>query len=94
MASTPVRSEKIDLRVSPEAKRTLQAAAAAQDRSLSEFVVESALGRAAETLPDRQWFGLDEGRWKAFLAALEKPATSRPRLRKLLRSRGPFDRGS
>ncbi|MFM8707028.1 MAG: DUF1778 domain-containing protein [Planctomycetia bacterium] len=94
MASTPVRSEKIDLRVSPEAKRTLQAAAAAQDRSLSEFVVESALGRAAETLPDRQWFGLDEGRWKAFLAALEKPVTSRPRLRKLLRSDGPFDSGS
>ena len=94
MASTPVSSEKIDLRVSPEAKRTLQAAAAAQDRSLSEFVVESALVRAAETLPDRQWFGLDEGRWKAFLAALEKPATARPRLRKMLRSRGPFDHGS
>ena len=94
MASTPVRSEKIDLRVSPEAKRTVQAAAAAQDRSLSEFVVESALGRAAETLPDRQWFGLDEGRWKAFLAALEKPAKPRPRLRKLLRSCGPFDHRS
>ena len=91
MASSATRSEKLDLRISPEAKKTLQAAA--QSRSLSEFVLDSALQRAAETLPDRQRFGLDEGRWKEFMAALEGPPRSLARLQKLLRSRGPFDTG-
>ena len=94
MASSSTRSEKLDLRISSEAKRTLQAAAASQSRSLSEFVLESALQRAAETLPDRQRFGLDEGRWKEFMAALEGRPRPLDRLKKLLRSRGPFDAGS
>ena len=94
MASSSTRSEKLDLRISSEAKRTLQAAAASQSRSLSEFVLESALQRAAETLPDRQRFWLDEGRWKEFMAALEGRPRPLARLKKLLRSRGPFDAGS
>lgn len=94
MASSSTRSEKLDLRISSEAKRTLQAAAASQSRSLSEFVLESALQRAAETLPDRQRFGLDEARWKEFMAALEGRPRPLTRLTKLLRSRGPFDAGS
>jgi uncharacterized protein (DUF1778 family) len=92
MASAATRSEKLDLRISAEAKRTLQAAAS-QSRSLSEFVLESALQRAAETLPDRQRFGLDEVQWKQFMTALEGPPRPPARLQKLLRSRGPFDTG-
>jgi uncharacterized protein (DUF1778 family) len=48
--TTTTRSEKPDLRLKPGAKRTLQAAAA-QSRSVSEFVIESALARAAEPPP-------------------------------------------
>jgi uncharacterized protein (DUF1778 family) len=40
------RNEKLDLRLTPSAKRTLQAAARAAHRSVSEFVLESALVRA------------------------------------------------
>ena len=47
------RSEKLDLRLTPEAKRVLNAAAQASRRSVSEFVLESALDRAQEALPDR-----------------------------------------
>ena len=36
------RSEKLDLRLTPEAKRTLNIAASAAGRSVSEFVLESA----------------------------------------------------
>jgi hypothetical protein len=46
------RSEKLDLRLTPEAKRVLNAAAQASRRSVSEFVLESALDRAQEALPD------------------------------------------
>lgn len=85
------RSEKLDLRLTPEAKQTLHAAAAAQSRSVSEFVLESALAKAAETLPDRQHFGLDADRWTAFVAALDAPPRPLPRLARLLGEPGPFD---
>lgn len=86
------RSEKLDLRLTPEAKRALQSAAAASQRSVSEFVLESALQRAAETLPDRQRFGLPADEWAAFQEALDAPPRAKPRLRKLLAGKSPFDR--
>ena len=88
---TVTRTEKIDLRLTPSAKRVLQSAATAAQRSVSEFVLESALDRAQETLPDRQHFGLDAARWKAFLAALDAPPRPLPRLQRLLTEPSVFE---
>jgi uncharacterized protein (DUF1778 family) len=85
------RSEKLDLRLSPEAKRMLSAAARASRRSVSEFVLESALARAEETLPDRRRFGLDAETWTSFLAALEAPPRPMPRLARLMNEPSIFD---
>lgn len=89
---TATRTEKLDLRLTPSAKRTLQAAAAAAQRSVSEFVLESALSRAEEALPDRRRFGLDAEQWAAFQAALDAPPRARTRLKKLLREPSVFER--
>ena len=94
MPTTETRSEKIDLRLTPSAKRALQMAARESRRSVSEFVLESALARAEETLPDRRRFGLDAKRWKAFQAALEAPPRPLPRLARLLREPSVFERGA
>jgi uncharacterized protein (DUF1778 family) len=91
VAARAVRSEKLDLRLTPEAKMALQAAAAASRRSVSEFVLESALARADEALADRRSFGLDAKQWKAFLAALDAPPRPFPRLKRLLKEPGFFD---
>jgi uncharacterized protein (DUF1778 family) len=88
---TATRSEKLDLRLTPEAKRTLNMAASAAGRSVSEFVLESALARAEETLADRRHFGLDADLWAAFMAALDAPARELPRLRQLFRERSVFE---
>ena len=85
------RSEKLDLRLTPEAKRVLQSAAATVQKSVSEFVLESALSRAAETLPDRQRFGLDAEAWTTFQVALDAPTVPKPQLAKLLNTPGVFD---
>lgn len=85
------RSEKLDLRLTPAAKQTLQAAAAASRRSVSEFVLESALVRADETLADRQVFRLNGAQWKAFLAALDAPPRPLPRMERLLNEPGFFN---
>ncbi|HEY0146493.1 MAG: DUF1778 domain-containing protein [Methylovirgula sp.] len=86
-----IRSEKLDLRLTPEAKRVLNAAARASRRSVSEFVLESALARAEEALPDRQHFGLDAKHWQAFLAALDAPPRPLPRLKRLLSETSVFE---
>lgn len=89
---TITRTEKLDLRLTPTAKRVLQTAATAARRSVSEFVLESALARAEETLPDRQRFGLDAGQWAAFHAALDAPAHPNARLKRLLTKPSVFER--
>ncbi len=93
MATRTTRSEKLDLRLTLDAKRALQAAAAAARRSVSEFVLESALARADETLADRRTFNLNAAQWKAFIAALDAPPRPLPRLERLLKERGFFDGG-
>jgi uncharacterized protein (DUF1778 family) len=74
LRSTPLRSEKLDLRLTPGAKQTLQRAAAVANRSVTDFVLESALASAAATLADRQSFHLDPEQWEAFVAALDAPS--------------------
>ena len=92
MPTSETRKEKLDLRLTPLAKRALRMAARASRRSVSEFVLESALARADETLPDRQRFGLNAEQWTAFQSALDAPAKSAPRLAKLLREPSVFER--
>ena len=94
MRSRTLRSEKLDLRLTRKAKTALRAAAAAANRSVSEFVLESALARADETLADRRTFVLNAAQWKAFLAALDAPPRPLPRLELLLKESGFFDTGS
>jgi uncharacterized protein (DUF1778 family) len=85
------RTEKLDLRLSPTAKQTLQAAATAAQKSVSEFVLESALNEAEERLADRRLFVLDRKSWEAFVAALDMPPRRRPRLERLFSEPSVFD---
>lgn len=93
MPDVETRTEKLDLRLTPSAKRALQSAAAAARRSVSEFVLESALARAEETLPDRRHFRLDARQWAEFQAALDASPPPASRLAKLFREPSVFERG-
>ena len=93
MPSRTTRSEKLDLRLTREAKASLRAAAAVVHRSVSEFVLESALARADEALADRRSYSLNATQWKAFMAALDAPPRPLPRLERLMKEPGFFDAG-
>jgi uncharacterized protein (DUF1778 family) len=86
-------SVQIDLRLSPEAEQKIQAAACIVQRSVNEFVLESALIRADETLADRKRFGLDADRWTAFLEALDAAPQDLPRLQRLFQEKSVFETG-
>jgi uncharacterized protein (DUF1778 family) len=85
------RTEKLDLRLSRAAKETLQAAATASRKTVSEFVLETALNEAEERLADRRAFTLDAKKWDAFVAALDAPPRRHPRLERLFREPSVFD---
>ena len=84
MATPITRSEKLDLRLTPVAKQMLYRAAESMHRSVSDFVLESALARAEETLADRRHFGLNAEQWAAFMDALAAPPRRHARLERLL----------
>ncbi len=85
------RTEKLDLRLTLAAKRTLQAAATAERKSVSEFILDSALSQAEERLADRRIFTLDAESWDAFVAALDEPPRRHPRLARLFLEPSVFD---
>jgi uncharacterized protein (DUF1778 family) len=90
--TTQGRSERVDLRMTPAAKRTLQRAAAVTNKTLTEFLLDTGLNAAFDALSDRRVFQLDKRRWDAFMAALSTPPKNNPRLRKLLARKPMWDR--
>lgn len=88
---TNKRTDRIDLRIHPEAKEALQAAATLRHKSVSEFILDSALGAADEVLADRRHFGLKAEQWEAFQAALDAKPRPLPRIKRLMQEPGIFD---
>lgn len=86
------RSERVDLRMTPAVKRTLQNAAAIRNKTLTEFLLDSGLNAAVDTLADRRVMLLDDGQWAAFQAELARPPKDNPRLRKLLARKPMWER--
>jgi uncharacterized protein (DUF1778 family) len=94
MAAQPKRvakEERIEVRLTRTAKALLQRAAAVRQKTVTEFMLDSGLSAAAETLADRREFLLDEKQWRAFLAALDAPPKPRPRLEQLLKTPSVFE---
>ena len=88
------RTEKLDVRVSRAAKAKLQAAASAAHRSMSDFVMESALSKADEMLAERRVFALSPEKWTAFQSALDAPVRALPCMEALLIEPSFFEGGS
>jgi uncharacterized protein (DUF1778 family) len=61
---------------------------------VSDFVLESALALAAKVLTNRRTLVLDAIQWKEFMAALDAPPCSLPRLQRLQKEPGFFEAGS
>lgn len=92
MAVTPEsRSERVDLRMTPSAKQILQRAASAANKTVTDFLLDSGLHAAYDTLADRRVFMLSQERWDEFMAALDAPPADNPRLRALLTRKAAWE---
>ena len=83
--STPEqqRDRRFQLRATPSEEELIKLAADRLGVNVTEFIMRSARERAEQTLADQTRFVLDDKQWKAFMAALDRPARDSPRLRKL-----------
>ena len=91
MTTKTNRSEKLDIRLSPAAKRLLRSAAEARHKSISEFVLDSALSAAEDTMLDQRTILFNAEQWAKFMEALDAPPKRHPGLERLLNEPSVFD---
>ncbi|MDE3074480.1 MAG: DUF1778 domain-containing protein [Chloroflexota bacterium] len=75
---------RLDLRVDEQREDLIRRAAQSKGRTITDFVLDAAVAEAQQVLTDRRHFAIDDDAWQRFLAALERPASEKPRLRALL----------
>lgn len=90
-AARSVRDSRLNIRTSAKQDALIRQAANALDKSVSEFVLDSATTNAEHVLADRRYFAVTDEAWQAFEAALERPEVFKPRLSELLNEDSVFE---
>lgn len=86
-----IRDVTINIRAKANQRAIIDRAAELQGKSRSEFMLESAYQKAQDVILDRCFFGLDELKFKQFLALLDAPPTPNQKLNALLKTKSPWD---
>lgn len=73
--SRELKKERLYVRVSPHQRDVISEAAEAAQKDVSAFVLDAVLASADRILTDRRIFGLNDERWEAFTAALDRDVT-------------------
>jgi uncharacterized protein (DUF1778 family) len=78
------RSERFNLRVSDREAKLIRLGAERRGVNITNFILESACVRAEQEIADARCFQLSSKDWQKFSEALNRPAQTKPRLKKLL----------
>jgi uncharacterized protein (DUF1778 family) len=89
--SRTARDSRLNVRATSDQEQLIRRAAAAVEKSVTDFVLGSATAEAERVLADRRWFLLDEDQWERFMVLLDAPVEDDPKLRKLLTEPTVFD---
>ena len=79
------RDRRFQLRATAWEDELIKVAADRQGVNVTEFIMRSACEKAGQALADQTRFVLEDKQWKAFMAALDRPAQDKPRLRQLFK---------
>ncbi|GAB4223497.1 MAG: hypothetical protein Tsb005_18760 [Gammaproteobacteria bacterium] len=80
-----MKTARVDIRTSAEAKATLESAARYLGTTTSAFVLDTAIERAIDILKNAQLIELTEAEYKKFIAALDNPPKPGKALKKLVK---------
>ena len=73
-ASTNSKNKRINLRLTDEAKHAIERAASFEGKTVSKFILASALASAEQTINVHETMSLNKRDSEAFFDALSKPA--------------------
>ena len=85
------REETINLRASRHQKALIDRAADALGRNRSDFMLEIACREAEAVLLERRYFALTSDEFRRFNALLDKAPASNTKLRRLLKTKAPWE---
>ena len=85
------RSARLGLRATREQEAVLRLAAEVADKSLSDFVLDSALQAAEQTLLDQRLFMVSGSQYQVLLELLERPEQANEGLRDLFARKAPWE---
>src|SRR5436190_425521 len=69
-----LRDQRFNMRMSSQQRYLIGRAAAALDKTETDFMLEVTTSAAERVLTDRRWFALDEEAWSQFDGLLDAPA--------------------
>lgn len=81
---------RLSLRATEPDKTLLLAAAKRRRMTMTVYILQTAVAQAEAELLDETTFKLPPEKWKAFVAALDRPVKKKPQLHKLLTQPGVF----
>ena len=84
------RSERLEVRTTPEERAVIDRAVAASGTDLTDFVVANLTAAAQRVLADRIEFVVDDESREAWEAVNQRRARDLPGLRALMKRRSPF----
>ena len=85
------RTARLGIRATPRQQMLILRAAEAVNKSVTEFILDSATDAAENTLLNQRFFLLDDDQWSKFQEALEQPAKIHAGLHELLKEKAPWE---
>lgn len=79
------KSERMELRVSPDVRTEIETAAQLSHKSVSQFIAESALERAEAIIDEHSRIKIMEESWNAVRQALDNPIAPNEKLRRAVK---------
>jgi len=85
------RTARLGIRATPRQQMLILRAAEAVNKSVTEFILDSACDAAENALLNQRFFLLNDEEWKKFQEVLEQPAKVKPGLKKLMKEKAPWE---
>ncbi len=82
----------INIRAKARQRDLIDQAAERLGRSRSDFMLEAACREAQDVLLDQTFFAVDAGTFAKFRALLDRPLPPTDKLRRLLKTKAPWDK--
>jgi uncharacterized protein (DUF1778 family) len=91
-AARATKSQRIEVRATERQEAVLRQAAVATDRTMTDFILASAVEQAERILAERRWFTGSQEQYDEFLRLLDEPLASTEKFEKLWSRPSPFDK--